>query len=152
MVGVLEPAEIDDLLAGQKVARLGCHAEGTTYVVPISYAYVDGLIIGQTTSGMKIDMMRANPDVCLEVDEIQSLTDWQSAIVWGRFEELEGMAAVEAMDKLIDRFGPIFEEAYSRNRLGRSIAPDRPNQSPAPAIVYAIHIMQKTGRFERPDA
>lgn len=152
MVGILDAKGIDDLLSEQRYARLGCHAGGKTYVVPISYAFVGGEILGQTSPGLKIDMMRKNPEVCIEVDDVRSLTDWRSAIVWGRYEELSGLEAADAMGRLIDRYGPIFEENYSANRLGREIAPERPNHKPAPEIVYAIRITEKTGRFERPDA
>ena len=37
MVGWLSPAEIEDLLHTELVAHLGCHADGRTYVVPITY-------------------------------------------------------------------------------------------------------------------
>lgn len=152
MVGTLSDIEIDALLADQKFARLGCHALGQTYVVPISFAYSDGRILGQTTPGKKIEMMKTNPEVCVEVDDVRSLTDWRSAIVWGRFEELTGIEAIEAMGKLLDRYGPIFEESRSHERLGRNVIPERVNHNPMPQVVYAIHITKKTGRFERPDA
>ena len=38
MVGWLSPAEIEELLHTELVAHLGCHADGRTYVVPITYA------------------------------------------------------------------------------------------------------------------
>ena len=46
MLGSLSSAEIEDLLRTEVVARLGCHAEGRTYVVPITYVYDgDALIL-----------------------------------------------------------------------------------------------------------
>ena len=152
MIGILGPDEIDEFLGAQKFARLGCHADGKTYVVPISYAFAKGRLIGQTTEGTKIAMMRKNPEVCVEVDEVRSLTDWRSVIVWGRFEELSGLAAVEAMGRMLDRFGPIFEDAGAEARLGRNIAPERVGDNPAATIVYAIHVTEMTGRYERSDA
>jgi nitroimidazol reductase NimA-like FMN-containing flavoprotein (pyridoxamine 5'-phosphate oxidase superfamily) len=152
MVGILDPKAIDDLLASQRFARLGCHADGKTYVVPISYAFVQGRLIGQTTPGLKISMMRKNPEVCVEVDDIRTLTDWRSVILWGKYEELSGMEAIEAMGHLLDRFGPIFEDSKSHDRLGRNITPDRLDDKPAPNVVYVIHITEKTGRYEQADA
>ena len=33
-------------------------------------------------------MMRANPFVCFEVEDIDDLANWHSVIAWGVFEEL----------------------------------------------------------------
>ncbi len=41
MFGELNPEEIEQLLSAQLVGRIGCHADGTTYVVPVSYGYQD---------------------------------------------------------------------------------------------------------------
>jgi nitroimidazol reductase NimA-like FMN-containing flavoprotein (pyridoxamine 5'-phosphate oxidase superfamily) len=38
MIEHLDRAEIDDLLRAQVVGRVGCHAGGLTYVVPVIYA------------------------------------------------------------------------------------------------------------------
>ena len=35
----LTRAEIDQLLRERTVGRIGCHADGVTYVVPVIYAY-----------------------------------------------------------------------------------------------------------------
>lgn len=151
MVGILEPDEIADLLRESAYGRLGCHAGGKTYVVPISYAMDgDDRIIGQTTHGLKVEMMRGNPEVCIEVDDVKSLVDWRSAIVWGRFEELAGVEAARAAGLLIDKYGPEFQEMAGGARRGRETTPPRADSEFAAPIVYAVSIMEKTGRFERP--
>lgn len=38
--------------------------------------------------GQKLHMMRANPFVCFEVEDIDDLANWHSVIAWGVFEEL----------------------------------------------------------------
>ena len=38
MVRELEREEVDELLRTQVVGRVGCHAGGETYVVPVIYA------------------------------------------------------------------------------------------------------------------
>lgn len=138
-----------DLLAEQRFARLGCHADGKTYVVPISYALDGERLVGQTTPGLKIDLMRANPHVCIEVDDVKSLTDWRSAILWGTYKELEGIERVQAMGLLIDRYGATFREEEMAVRHGREIAPPRFDGKPMPVIVYCIQLGEWTGRFER---
>ena len=67
------------------IGRIGCSANGLTYVVPISYAYDNRYIYAHSKEGMKIQMMRLNPMVCFEIDTMDDLENWQSVVVWGRF-------------------------------------------------------------------
>jgi len=39
MLGKLTMAEIEEVIKHQIVGRIGCHANGMTYRVPVSYAY-----------------------------------------------------------------------------------------------------------------
>ena len=88
MISELDRAEIDDLLHAQVVGRIGCHADGATYVVPVIYAYDGEAFYVYTVEGRKVRMMRASPQVCFEVDEYER-GSWRSAIAQGRYEELD---------------------------------------------------------------
>jgi nitroimidazol reductase NimA-like FMN-containing flavoprotein (pyridoxamine 5'-phosphate oxidase superfamily) len=41
-----------------------------------------------STYGQKIEWMRTNPLVCVEVDNIKNQFEWTSFVIFGRFEEL----------------------------------------------------------------
>ena len=84
-----EHAEL--LLKTHDFGRIGCCGDNRPYVVPISYVYEDGCIYGHTNDGKKLKVMRENPFVCFEVDEIESFLRWRSVICTGRFEELHGV-------------------------------------------------------------
>ncbi|MGH3035786.1 MAG: pyridoxamine 5'-phosphate oxidase family protein, partial [Gaiellaceae bacterium] len=86
------------------VGRIGCHADGLTYVVPVIYAYDGEGFYAYSLEGRKIRMMRSNPRVCFEVDEYDGRGSWRSAIVQGTYEELEGAAAERALALLSERF------------------------------------------------
>jgi uncharacterized protein len=61
------------LLKELPVGRIACHADGITYIVPVNYVY-DGMnLYAHSAKGMKIDMMRKNPDVCFQADAITNL-------------------------------------------------------------------------------
>jgi uncharacterized protein len=75
------------VLAGAKLARLACAHENQPYVVPV-YHEASGCLYGFTTPGQKIEWMRANPLVCVEVDEVAAYDQWVSVVVIGRYEEL----------------------------------------------------------------
>src|SRR5687768_6127046 len=89
MLGKLTTTEIEEIIMHQTVGRIGCHANGITYIVPISYAYDGQYVYMHSYEGQKIDMMRKNPDICIEVDVMSDMANWKSVIAWGTFEELK---------------------------------------------------------------
>lgn len=77
-----------DLLNRAKIGRLGCTKDLQPYVVPISIVYADRYIYSFSTVGMKIEWMRLNPRVCVEVEEMTNHQEWETAIVFGTYQEL----------------------------------------------------------------
>ena len=80
------------VLARARLARLACAHDGQPYVVPVYLAYQgppdgEAALYGFTTLGQKVEWMRANPLVCVEVDEVAAYDQWVSIIVFGHYEE-----------------------------------------------------------------
>jgi nitroimidazol reductase NimA-like FMN-containing flavoprotein (pyridoxamine 5'-phosphate oxidase superfamily) len=75
-------------LGSASLGRLGCSRDNQPYVVPIYFAYEPDFICVLSTLGQKNEWMRANPKVCLEVDEIANQSEWTSVIAIGRYQEL----------------------------------------------------------------
>ena len=102
----LSRGEMEEFLRAQRIARLGCHAGGETYVVPLIYAYDDGALVAVTTEGRKVAMLRENPRVCVEVDEYDA--DGKRELAQrhraGDVEELAGDAVEPALALLRERF------------------------------------------------
>lgn len=148
MFGKLSHTGIEDLLHQQIVGRIGCHADGVTYVVPISYAYDGVYIYAHTFAGMKIDIMRKNPKLCFQVDNTKNLANWQSAVCWGDFEELSGEdECKEALRHLNARALPII----SSETMHVSPVWPFPDESDEKiqGIFFRIFLTEKTGRFEK---
>jgi nitroimidazol reductase NimA-like FMN-containing flavoprotein (pyridoxamine 5'-phosphate oxidase superfamily) len=137
----LTPAEIAALLEEQLVGRIGCHAHGLTYVVPVIYAYDSGSVYVLSTEGQKVEMMRTNPEVCFEVDRYDGPGRWRSVVAQGRFEELdeEGLARARAL--LVERMG---------RRPGAASGPSRPRSDRA-VVGFRIRLDGATGRAVSPD-
>jgi len=148
MIDDLTPTQIEALLNSELVARIGCHAAGSTYVVPITYAYDGEGIIGHSLVGKKVHMMRQNPDVCVEIDHMENPSTWQSVIARGEYEELSGDAAKQAMGKLMERFAPLMKSETSQPTHGMDEATLASGERPQ-AVIYRIRLTDKTGRFER---
>lgn len=148
MLGKLSNEGIELLLKKQVIGRLGCHADGETYVVPVNYVYNGNAIYSHSSFGKKIEMMRKNPKVCFEVDDIQTIFRWQSIIAWGHYEEITGEAEKHrAMQLLIHTFMPLTTDPAGHPSHGIS---DNESEidTKIDLIVYRINLDTKTGRFE----
>ena len=148
MLGILTAAQIEEVLHSEKVARIGCHAGGRTYVVPFCYAYDGGSAYGHTAEGMKTRMMREEPRVCLEVERIEDLANWRSVIAWGRYEELTGPEAERGFLLLLDRFLPLLAGETVVPPHGDPAAAHRRDAGGRPTVVFRIRLGEKSGRFE----
>jgi uncharacterized protein len=80
--------ECRSALSGASFGRLGCSFKNQPYIVPLYFASEAGYIYALGTAGQKIEWMRQNPRVCLQVDDIRTDSEWTSIIVLGRYQEL----------------------------------------------------------------
>ena len=80
--------ECEELLRRVPFGRLACALDNQPYVVPVAFSYEPGCIYVFSTVGKKIEWMRQNPKVCLQVDEIGNRSNWTSAVINGTYLEL----------------------------------------------------------------
>lgn len=140
MTEKLTPEQVQAFLHEQVVGRIGCHADGELYVVPVIYAYDGECVYVQTIEGRKIRMMRANPEVCFELDEYRSQTgSWRSVIAYGTYEELEGADRERALQLLVERFRRPGAEPRERPAAPEGVKP----------VAFRIRLRTATGRTVR---
>ncbi len=139
MIGKLNDTQIEHVLQSQIIGHLACYANENLYLVPITYAYQQGYIYCQSKQGHKIDLMRKNPAVCFEVDQIENFRSWRSVIIWGEYERLEGDdEQVQARQILFDRISPF--------TTGETVVPEVRQDVPE---TFRIKIKKQTGRYEK---
>ncbi|MDR1157908.1 MAG: pyridoxamine 5'-phosphate oxidase family protein [Oscillospiraceae bacterium] len=110
--------EITDILRRADTIRLGLRDEPYPYVVPLSFGLEteDGKItlhFHGAKDGLKHDLIRANPHVCVEADIFHSYaevsgsvtTEYESVIGFGTCELVSGDEAVKGIDLLLDHCG-----------------------------------------------
>jgi nitroimidazol reductase NimA-like FMN-containing flavoprotein (pyridoxamine 5'-phosphate oxidase superfamily) len=149
MLGELSKEQIENLLKRQVTGRIACTDHELPYIVPVNYVYKDNEIISHSSPGKKIEMMRKNPRVCFQVDEINSIFNWQSVVAWGRFEELTDIAEKEcAMMALTHRIMPFAEKPSHHSSHGLT-EHERDIGTKLDLILYKIVLVTKTGRFEQ---
>ena len=141
--------DCEALLASATSWRLACSVENQPYIVPIHLGFAPGSLSGFATMGQKVDWMRQNPLVCVETEEVRSLTDWSSVIVQGRYEEFpdteEYFKRRMQAQTLLEKTTPLWwqvgvEAGQARQRFDRDHA-----------VFFCIHIDKMTGRKAIPD-
>jgi nitroimidazol reductase NimA-like FMN-containing flavoprotein (pyridoxamine 5'-phosphate oxidase superfamily) len=136
MLGSLSTSDIEDLLYQCNLGRIGCSHNGKTYIVPVNYVYDGRSVIAHSVEGLKIRMMRSNPSVCFEVDEVQNNKNWKSVIAQGTYQEIIGeRERYDAMKQFVDR---MLKLKVSTTAHG-SVKP----------VIYRIILTEKTGRYEK---
>lgn len=148
MFGKLTAREIEQILGSQLIGRIGCHNDDITYVVPVSYAYDGDYVYGHAEEGLKIRIMRQNPKVCFQTDQMEDMANWKSVIAWGEFEELVDPETRNlALQKLVARNLPLVSSETVH------LTPQWPFEpvdiSSIKGVVYRIKLTEKTGRFEK---
>jgi nitroimidazol reductase NimA-like FMN-containing flavoprotein (pyridoxamine 5'-phosphate oxidase superfamily) len=106
--------------------------------VPINYVFDGDCIYGYSTLGRKVDVMREQPLVCFEIDEIDGPANWRSVVAEGVYEELTDCPARDSVLRLLV------------NGAGAPVA--RGLDAAPPIVVFRIRLTERSGRFERRDA
>lgn len=136
-------------LKRMKFGRLGCARDNQPYVVPIYFACDGKHLYCFSTEGQKIEWMRDNPLVCVEVDEVISHLDWKSVVVLGRYEELSDVSARTAEREyaleLLQKRAMWWQPAYVA--VEHRSSPDA-----LTPVFYRIRIDQVTGHWGMPDS
>ena len=148
MLGQLNDAQIRNILSSQAVGRLACTDGKKPYIVPVTYTYNGKYIYGQTNEGTKLKMLRKNPNVCFEVDMMMDMRNWQSVIIYGKFEELKNEQAKKARDIL---FGRVFSLMTSStiHAHEHEVTEELDDSNRVKFVMYRIKIRKVTGRFEK---
>jgi uncharacterized protein len=123
--------ECRDILKRTNLARLACSRHDQPYIVPIHFDFDGGSFYSFSTLGQKIDWMRANPKVCVEVDDGNRL---------GRYQELTDASADRA---LRNRARELFEKRreWWLPAAGKLASGEHPI-----SVVYRIRIDRRSGR------
>jgi uncharacterized protein len=146
LIHEMTPEECGTALARVDFGRLACARDDQPYVVPIHFAYDGEHLYGLTTAGQKIDWMRSNPRVCLEIDERPSPYRWWSIVVLGRYEELPETPTCERAR------AHALELLQRREIWWQPVSVSRPSREQRAPIFYRIHVVQVTGLRAEPDA
>ena len=138
----LASADCAEVLSKASVGRLACCRMNQPYVVPISIVYDPRQVCLFSFSmiGKKVEWMRANPSVCVEVEELDDRFHWTTVVIFGRYDEISD--APDQRD-LRQRALHLFSDRPEWWLPGAAILRGSEHDS---VVVYRINIDQMTGR------
>ncbi len=163
-------SECQSALARTRLGRLACANDNQPYVIPMYFVYEDPYLYGFTTPGRKVECLRSNPLVCVELDEVEDVDCWTSILVFGEYEELAGAAEGEqtpqhGREPSRSTRCPGGTSLAGRDRLhalellqrqagwweaGCASRPPRGPEEPVTAIFFRVRIARITGRRATP--
>lgn len=127
---ITDPAIIESILHKSMVCRIGLVRDNLPYVVPVCFGYGDGFIyIHSAHVGEKIDIIKANNNVCFEVDvDVELVRDeapckwsvnYRSVIGFGKASLIEDPAEkIEAFNIIMEHYSGTSGHEYHEALLG----------------------------------
>jgi uncharacterized protein len=105
--------QIKEVLGRVGYGHLGLARGHHPYVVPVHYAFDDPFIYIYTTEGKKTEIIRANPEICLQVEDVQDEKNWQSVMITGTAEQIIDLKEREHALEFILASNPTLTPAVS---------------------------------------
>ena len=138
----LDRAECEAALLRMQLGHLACARDGQPYIIPIHYSFdaSHACLYAISPAGQKIDWMRENPKVCVEVSDIASERHWTTVLVFGVYEEVSRDPKDADVRPRVHR---LFEQ---RDEWWYPAAARVTSRDEGQLIVYRIRIERLTGR------
>ena len=141
---ITDNKQMEQILSQAQVCRLAMVDKGQPYVVPLNFGYGDGcLYFHSAPEGRKIDVLKADPRVCFEVDELVKMNKAAAACDWGvSFKSVIGTGTARILDTPAEKKAglDIIMAQYS----GRTF--DYPEEKLAKTAVIQVVIHEMTGK------
>jgi uncharacterized protein len=113
--------EIEEMRAGEarevlgrlNYAHLAVARDNIPYVVPVHYAFDGQDLFIYTTEGKKADIIKVNPEICLQAEEVEDNEHWKSVMVSGTAEQITDEDGRQKALDLILKVNPNLTPAIS---------------------------------------
>lgn len=141
--------EMDELLRSQLLCRVTLNDKPYPYTLPMEYYFFgDTMYFHFTTTGKKMDLLRSDPNVCVEVDwSTDDLSDYRSVIIRGRLVEVAETAERNTMNLAMstavrDKLGimGVLRVPWTKKGI------DYLSASNIPLTLYKLEVHEMTGK------
>lgn len=136
----MRESEAREVLAELNFGHLAVARDNIPYVVPVHYAFDGGDLFVYTTEGKKADIIRVNPEICLQAEDVVDNENWRSVMVSGTAEQLTVETDRQTALDLILKINPKLTPAISIRWMDSWV---RENIE----VIYRIRPRSITGRL-----
>jgi nitroimidazol reductase NimA-like FMN-containing flavoprotein (pyridoxamine 5'-phosphate oxidase superfamily) len=142
LVHELSPADCQEVLTRSELGKLACALEDQPYIVPIHFSFdaARNCLYAFSTVGQKVEWMRQNPKVCVEIEDVTDKDHWTTVLAFGRYEELDDSPADKAALKSAQ------ELFRKRREWWLPAAAKLGSREHHEVVIYRIQIGRLTGR------
>jgi uncharacterized protein len=148
LITKMRSRECREMLKRLGYGRLACASNNRPYIVPLYFAYDADRLCCFSTVGRKIEWMRLNPLVCVQVDEIRGHDEWTSIVVMGQYVEIpNGREFAESrghIRSLLKQRALWWQSGYTASQIRRK-------PKPPISVFFYIKIEELTGIRATPD-
>ncbi|MEO8935016.1 MAG: pyridoxamine 5'-phosphate oxidase family protein [Xanthomarina sp.] len=151
MIQNLDSKACEFILENNYIGHLGYISENKPYVVPITYFFdkKENHIICYSGEGHKIQAMRKNKHISLQVADVRSVNQWKSVLVQGTFQLYFGNEARAYLhDFSLGIKNVITETEYQKVNFIREFSSKIEDDETA--FVFLIKIESLTGKKRNP--
>lgn len=141
---ITDKKQMEQILAQAQVCRLAMVDKGHPYVVPLNFGYGDGCFYFHSAlEGRKIEVLKADPRVCFEVDELVKMNKAAQACDWGvSFKSVICTGTARILDTPAEKKAGL--DIIMAHYSDRSF--DYPEETLAKTAVIQVTILEMTGK------
>jgi len=148
LITKMRTRECRQMLTRLGYGRLACASNNRPYIVPLYFSCDADRLCCFSTVGRKIEWMRSNPLVCVQVEEIRGHDDWASIVVFGQYIEIpngrEFAKSREHIRSLLRKRSLWWQSGYTASQIRRK-------PKPPISVFFYIRIEEMTGLRATPD-
>lgn len=127
-----------DLLMNGKVGHIAVIDDDSPYVSPVSYVIVDQKFCFRTGLGRRVEAIRKNPSVSIEVTRTLPDGGWESVIASGEAAETDDQQLrEEIVSALLSKYADV---------IGSPLSHGARNPIPQPATFVTVDLSEISGR------
>lgn len=135
----MRESEAREVLGTLDYAHLAVAKDNIPYVVPVHFAFDGANLFVYTTEGKKADIIRVNPEICLQAEDVQDNENWKSVMVVGTAQQLtsedDRQKALDLILKVNPKLTPAISIRWMDNWVRENVE-----------VIYRITPRSITGR------
>lgn len=140
-------AGIEEIITAAERLRLGINRDGAPYIVPMNFGYSNGIFYMHCAGeGLKTDLLKNDPRVCIEIDESSSLIkkDESAPCSWGvEYRSVIAVGTAEFIEDPEEKRGAL---EIILSQFGADAPPDMPEASIKATTVFRVPVETITAK------